>query len=120
MKLAKRTTIENEIVCAYINTIIKSRKAQKGLKIAYLPLVHILQTGNGYRCSELAKLYSVGYVAMFRRLKRAQRAGMVRKDKFIYLPTDKGKLIAETISKNFAPHLERIRGMLLEDIKKHL
>jgi hypothetical protein len=112
--------LEGEIIRSYITTLVKTRRAIRGVKIGYLPLLNVLGIGKRMRAYEISNELGYGKQHTRNRLERAIRAGYVIKDGLYYSLTDRGLLIAKTISENFAPHLERIKAMILEDVRKHL
>jgi len=112
--------LENEILVGYIDTLYKTRRAIKGIKLHYLPLANLVLQVEPVRAHKLAKIYNCSRSAINNRLKRAISHGVIEKKGLDYSVTPYGKMISEELSKNFAPHLARIKAQLLAELREQL
>lgn len=112
----KRATVRTVLVVQYSKILSKARKSVNGLRMQYLE--HIMFLGDypeGLRCVDVAKLTSRSEQNVFRIYKRCIRAGFIRKVGKLYVLSDSGQQVYNTICREFDESLKIITRTVLED-----
>ncbi len=113
--------LQSEIIESYSNTLVRARKAQKGLRINHLQNIIILSQFGEFSVPDMCRVTKKNRVTTLSSVKNLMLNGYVVKiERGKYRLTEEARTIAEVFTASFRPHVERIYKMMEEDIRRRL
>ena len=115
------TALQIEIIGSYTNTLVKTRKAQKGLRINHLQGIVLLYQFDVFGVKDMMKITGRARSTSLNNIIKMKICGYVEKlGRGQYRLTEEARTIAEVFTASFRPHVERIYKMMEEDIRRRL